>query len=211
MRSFILKLIVLTLLVPTGQADDQDPSVLIIGDSLSAGFGIDTKQGWVALLQRRLEQEGYGYRVTNASISGDTTSGGLRRLPRALERFRPDIVIIELGGNDGLRGTPVELIYENLAKMIRRSIDSGASVILAGIQIPPNYGPSYTNKFRDVYPSLANEYDVALIKFILKNIALNPSLMQADGIHPNAAGQPVLLENVWSVLEPKLETALAAR
>jgi acyl-CoA thioesterase-1 len=209
MRSFILKLLILSLLASTGLASNQGPTVLIMGDSLSAGFGIDTEQGWTVLLQRRLESKGYGYTVANASISGDTTTGGLRRLPRALERLKPDIVIIELGGNDGLRGTPVELIHTNLSKMIEQSIDSGARVILTGIQIPPNYGPAYTDAFRNIYPSLAEQFDIGLIEFFLKNVALNPSLMQADGIHPNAAGQPILLENVWSVLQCELEATLS--
>jgi len=203
-------LLILALLVSTGQAGNQAPTVLIVGDSLSAGFGIDTEQGWVALLQRRLDDEGYGYKVTNASISGDTTTGGLRRLPRALERFSPNVVLIELGGNDGLRGTSVKLIHKNLAAMIEQSIEAGARVILAGIQIPPNYGSAYADAFRDVYPALAEKYDVSLIEFFLKNVALNPSLMQADGIHPNAAGQPMLLENVWKVLESELEATVAA-
>ena len=184
--------------------------MLVIGDSLSAGYGIDAEQSWVALLQNRLDSEGYGYRVVNASISGDTTTGGLRRLPRALEQHRPDIVLIELGGNDGLRGTPVRLVEKNLAAMIEKSLDTGARVILAGIQIPPNYGDAYAGAFADVYPELASRYDVALIGFFMKNVAFNPSMMQPDGIHPNADGQPELLNNVWAVLESELETPLAA-
>ncbi len=176
----------------------------MVGDSLSAGFGVPLEQGWVALLRERLADEGYGYRVVNASISGDTTSGGLRRLPRALEQHRPAIVIIELGGNDGLRGTPVMVIRSNLKQMIDISRAQDAQIVLAGMQMPPNYGASYTEAFADVYADLAADYDAALIPFFMDGVALNADLMQPDGIHPNAAGQPVLLENAWAALEPLL-------
>lgn len=206
----MFKLVILILLVPAGHAGAGAPTVLVIGDSLSAGFGIDAEQGWVALLQKRLDSEGYGYQVANASISGDTTTGGLRRLPRALEIHEPQVVIIELGGNDGLRGTPLKVIRQNLAEMIEQSLDAGASVVLAGIQIPPNYGNAYAEAFRDLYPALATAHGTALIEFFLEGVALDPGLMQADGIHPNAAGQPRLLENIWPVLERELEARLAA-
>ena len=182
----------------------------MVGDSLSAGFGLDPSSGWVALLQKRLEQRGYEYRVVNASISGDTTTGGLRRLPRALNMHRPDILIIELGGNDGLRGTPVSLIRDKLAKMVELGQASGATVILAGMQMPPNYGGRYTNDFASLYRELADEYGIALVDFFMEDVALNPALMQDDGIHPNEAGQPVLLDNVWKVLEPLLFRSDAA-
>jgi acyl-CoA thioesterase-1 len=211
MRSFILKFVALILFAAVCQAaDNPSRTILVIGDSLSAGLGIQPEQSWVMLLRHRLESEGYGYSVTNASISGDTTTGGLRRLPRSLEQHHPDIVLIELGGNDGLRGTPVDLIRKNLAGMIEKSQAGGARVILAGIQIPPNYGATYTDAFTAIYPALADQYDAALITFFMDGVALDPELMQADGIHPNAAGQSVLLDNVWLALKPELEEILAA-
>jgi len=178
--------------------------ILIIGDSLSAGYGIAENESWVTLLQNRLSAKGHGYQVVNASISGDTTGGGLRRLPRALKIHTPDIVIIELGGNDGLRGTPVGVIRENLATMIELGQTAGARIILAGMIMPPNYGQTYTDGFARIYSELAEKYDTALIRFFMKNVALNPSLLQADQIHPNADGQPVLLDTVWPILEPML-------
>ncbi len=178
--------------------------ILVVGDSLSAGYGIARIDSWTTLLQERLSEQGFGYRVVNASISGDTTRGGLARLPAALEAHEPAVVILELGGNDGLRGIPVKEIRSNLAEMIRLSRDAGAEVVLTGIHIPPNYGPRYTEAFHQVYHDLAAEYDTALVPFILDSVALEDGLMQADGIHPNAAGQPVILDNVWPALEPLL-------
>jgi acyl-CoA thioesterase-1 len=178
--------------------------LLVVGDSLSAGFGLEPGEGWVTLLQNRLDARGYGYRVVNASITGDTTTGGLGRLPRALKVHQPAVVLIELGGNDGLRGTPVAVIRDNLTEMIRLARAGGARVVVAGMQIPPNYGGRYTSEFAAVYPELAKEHDVALIPFMLDGIALNRRLMQDDGIHPNAAGQPKLLDNAWPVLEREL-------
>ncbi len=188
-------------------ASGQDRSILVVGDSLSAGFGIPVEKGWVALLQERLEKEGYGYRVINASISGDTTSGGLRRLPRALSKHQPDIVVIELGGNDGLRGTPVSVTHKNLEEMIVLGQAQGAKIILAGMLMPPNYGAKYTQEFADIYPQLATKYELPLIEFFMADVALNPALMQADGIHPNVDGQPILLGTVWPILEPTLRIA----
>jgi len=191
------------LFVAAAPADDR-PTMLVVGDSLSAGYGMDTDQTWVAMLESRLEEEGYGYRVVNASISGDTTGGGLRRIPRALRVHQPEIVILELGGNDGLRGTPVSVLYSNLDSMISRARDSGALVVLAGMLIPPNYGPDYAEEFAAVYPALAQKYDLPLIPFFMDGVALNLSLMQEDGIHPTVEAQPILLENVWSVLSETL-------
>lgn len=182
------------------RAEDTNPTILIVGDSLSTGLGLEQSESWVALLQSRLFAEGYGHSVVNASISGDTTGGGLRRLPRALEIHRPGIVIIELGGNDGLRGTPVLVIRSNLANMIELAQDAGARVILAGMAMPPNYGEKYTNGFADAYSDLSDDYDTGLIPFFMDGVALDPSKMQPDQIHPNAAGQPILLENAWAVL-----------
>ena len=208
-RLFIVVLLVLLPVFVACQADSTHPDpalrkILIIGDSLSAGYGIAENESWTTLLQNRLSAKGYGYQVVNASISGDTTGGGLRRLPRALNVHVPDIVLIELGGNDGLRGTPVGVIRQNLATMIELGQDTGAQIILAGMIMPPNYGQTYTDGFADVYTQLSKEYDTALIRFFLKNVALNPSLMQADQIHPNSEGQPYLLDNVWAELEKLL-------
>jgi len=188
----------------SNQINPDHRKILIIGDSLSAGYGIAENESWVTLLQNRLSAKGHGYQVVNASISGDTTGGGLRRLPRALKIHTPDIVIIELGGNDGLRGTPVDVIRTNLAIMIELGQAADAQIILAGMLMPPNYGQTYTDGFARVYYELAEKYDTALIKFFMKNVALNPALLQADQIHPNADGQPVLLDNAWLILEPML-------
>ncbi len=183
------------------------PTVLVLGDSLSAGYGMDVQQTWVYMLEARLHSEGYGYRVINASISGDTTGNGLRRLPRALDLHQPEIVIIELGGNDGLRGLPVAAMRDNLEQMVIKAQQSGAMVVLAGILIPPNYGEEYASDFAAVYGELAAEYDLPLIPFFMDGVALDPSKMQADGIHPNTAAQPILLNNVWQVLGPALKAS----
>jgi acyl-CoA thioesterase-1 len=196
-------------LTVTGQAhatEDTRPSILVLGDSLSAGFGLDLPDTWPALLQARLDKEGYGYRVVNASISGDTTGNGLRRLPRALQLHQPEIVLLELGGNDGLRGIDIERMQENLEKMILLSREQGADVVIAGILIPPNYGDEYTEEFAGTYPALAEKYDAALIPFFMEGVALDPGMMMPDGIHPNKQAQPLLMENVWTVLQPVLDT-----
>jgi acyl-CoA thioesterase I len=190
--------------VPAAVRPAAEPVVLVVGDSLSAAFGISPADGWVALLGNRLRTEGYGYRVVNASISGDTTTGGLRRLPRALATHKPAVVIIELGGNDGLRGTPIKVMRDNLTKMIELSQAAGARVVLAGMLMPTNYGSTYTKAFAGVYPELASRYQLPLVPFFLNNVALKPELMQADGIHPTAEAQPRLLANVWPVLKPVL-------
>jgi acyl-CoA thioesterase I len=180
------------------------PVVLIVGDSLSAGYGLAMHENWPSLLQDRLAASGYPHRVVNASISGDTTSGGLARLPGALERNAPSVVLIGLGGNDGLRAIPIAEIRRNLSRMIQLSEHAGARVLLAGVHIPPNYGPAYTQAFHNIYHELAEEYGVGLVPFILDGVALDPELMQDDGIHPTAAAQPVIIENVWPALEPLL-------
>jgi acyl-CoA thioesterase-1 len=175
-------------------------TIVIVGDSLSSGLGMRIEQSWVSKLEDRLKTEGYGYEVVNASISGDTTSGGLARLPRILELHQPAIVIIELGGNDGLRGQPVDNLRANLAAMIELTQSHGATTVLTGIQIPPNYGPSYTEALANTYPELASEFDIPLVGFLMEDVVLNAELMQSDGIHPNARGNDVMLENVWIVL-----------
>jgi acyl-CoA thioesterase I len=179
-------------------------TIVVVGDSLSSGYGIAAEQSWVAMLEDRLQSEGYGYQVVNASIAGDTTAGGLARLPRLLNLHAPELVVIELGGNDGLRGQPVATLRANLTKMIELSEQAGAEVVLAGIQIPPNYGRTYTQALAAVYPELAAQHGAALIEFLLEDVALNGDLMQPDGIHPNAAGQEIVFANVWRVLGPLL-------
>jgi acyl-CoA thioesterase-1 len=177
-----------------------EQTIVVVGDSLSSGHGMRIEQSWVSKLEDRLNTEGYGYEVVNASISGDTTSGGLARLPRILELHQPAIVIIELGGNDGLRGQPVSNLRANLAAMIELTQSHGATAVLTGIQIPPNYGPTYTEALANTYPELASEFDIPLVGFLMEDIALQAELMQSDGIHPNARGNDVMLENVWAVL-----------
>jgi acyl-CoA thioesterase-1 len=179
-------------------------TIVVVGDSLSSGYGITAEQSWVAMLTETLRSEGYGHRVVNASSAGDTSAGGLARLPRLLEQHDPGLVIIELGGNDGLRGQPVATLRDNLAKMIELCRESGAEVVLAGMRIPPNYGQTYTQQLAAVYPELAAEHDATLIEFLLADVALRGELMQPDGIHPNAAGQKIVFDNVWRVLEPLL-------
>lgn len=200
--------LLLTLLAGSPQlaAAERGQNVLVVGDSLSAAFGMAQEESWVALLGERLRAKGYGYGVVNASITGDTTTGGLKRLPRALELHRPAIVIIELGGNDGLRGTPVTVMRSNLARMIELSQAAGARVVLAGIQIPTNYGGPYTRAFAAVYPELARQYRTGLVDFILDGVAQDITLFQADGIHPTAEAQAILLENVWPVVEKEVRT-----
>jgi len=183
----------------------EPPTVLVLGDSLSAAYGIRLEQGWVALLQDRLNSKGYGHRVVNASSSGETTGGALARLPRALERHRPAVVVIELGGNDGLRGLPIADVRANFESLIRLSRDSGASVLLVGMRIPPNYGAAYTKAFHDLFGELATKHQLPLVPFFLDGIALDDSLMLEDGLHPNADAQPRLLEMVWTKLEPLLK------
>jgi acyl-CoA thioesterase-1 len=210
LRSIVTKLVVVLIVAAAWQpahASEPVRTLLVLGDSLSAGFGVEPGEAWVTLLQNRLNAKGYGYRVVNASISGDTTTGGLNRLPRALQIHRPSIVLIELGGNDGLRATPIALIRDNMARLITMAQAAGAKVVLAGLQMPPNYGARYTADFAALYPELAKEYEVGLIPFILDGIALNGRLMQPDGIHPNTAAQPVLLDNAW----PAIEKAINAR
>ncbi len=181
------------------------PRLLVLGDSLSAGYGIDEEEGWVNLLSERLASEGYAYTVVNASVSGETSEGGLKRLPRLLSEHNPDWVILELGGNDGLRGYPVSDLGDNLASIVALSREQGAEVLVLGMQIPPNYGPRYTRQFTDLYPQLAQEHNLPLVDFMLDGIATDDSLMQRDGIHPNAEAQPKILDNVWPTLKEAIE------
>ena len=180
------------------------PVILVAGDSLSAGYGIELQSGWVALLQQRLTQSGHSHRVVNASISGDTTGGGRSRLPQALRLHTPDIVIIELGANDGLRGLPLTDMRDNLAAMVKMARAAGAQVLLLGMHLPSNYGTAYTQKFHAVYLDVAKKMRVPLVPFVLDGIALDPGLMQADGLHPVAAAQPRMLNNILPQLTPLL-------
>jgi acyl-CoA thioesterase-1 len=193
------------LMVAAVSARAEAPVILVFGDSISAGYGLpQVEQGWVELLRRKLKEGGYGYQVVNASVSGETTAGGLARLPRALTLHHPQIVIIELGGNDGLRALPIDQMRANLAKMVELSSATGAQVLLLGMRIPPNYGPEFTEQFSHAFTDVAHDKKVPLVPFLLHDIALTPALMQADGVHPNESGQPKLLDNTWPTLQPIL-------
>jgi acyl-CoA thioesterase-1 len=205
-RLFVLFVLIVASVSANGAAPAEAPVILVFGDSISAGYGLArVEQSWVALLQTRLKEQEYGYQVVNASVSGETTAGGLARLPRALSLHHPRIVVLELGGNDGLRALPLAQMRSNLARMVDLSAAAGAKVLLLGIRMPPNYGPEYTEQFRLCYSDLARDKKLPLVPFLLKDIALDPALMQADGIHPNALGQPKLLDNVWPTLAPLLQ------
>ena len=180
------------------------PTILIFGDSLSAGYGIDVDQSWAALLQTRLNDQDYEHRVVNASISGDTTEGGAARIDHAIATFAPSVIILELGGNDGLRGFPPARIRGNLDKIVTASKDSGAAVVLLGIRIPSNYGPRYSQLFEDVYRDIAETHAIPWIEFFMEGVAHNEELMQNDGIHPNAAAQALLLDNAWPMIRDAL-------
>ncbi len=182
-------------------------TVMVFGDSLSAAYGLASDEGWVSLLARRLAASRPAWQVSNASISGETTAGGLRRLPEDLARHRPSIVVIELGANDALRGQPIDAIRANLERMIRLVRRAHAEPVLVGIMIPPNYGIDYAREFRELYPAVAKKDHVALVPFLLAGIAEHRDLFQADQLHPIAAAQPRILDNVWSVLEPLLRKA----
>jgi|SRR5690554_761469 len=197
-RSFILSALMLLSLSALASQN----TLLVVGDSLSAAYGVPSDTAWVQLLRDRLDERGLNWEVVNASISGETTDGGLRRLPDLLQKNQPDVVIIELGGNDGLRGFPPDVIESNLADMIEQVRDIGAIPVLVGMQIPPNYGQRYTRMFADIFPNLSDRYDTPLVPFFLEGIYNADGLMQEDGIHPTEAAQPVLLDNVWPQLEP---------
>jgi acyl-CoA thioesterase-1 len=200
-RLFVL----FVLVVASVSAKAETPVILVLGDSISAGYGLArVDQGWVTLLQTRLKDQEYVYQVVNASVSGETTAGGLARLPRALMLHQPKIVILELGGNDGLRALPIAQMRANLAQMADLASAAGAKVLMLGMRMPPNYGADFTEQFRLAYSDVARDKKLPLVPFLLTDIALLPNLMQADGIHPNELGQPRLLDNVWPALKPLL-------
>lgn len=202
--SFIL------LFAVSGAALCAEKSILVFGDSLSAAYGMAQARGWVALLAERLKREHPDYIVVNASVSGDTTSGGLSRIDAALQKHRPSVVILELGGNDGLRGLPVAQMKRNLATMIERSQKAGARVLLVGVTMPPNYGPEYTRRFASAFEELARRYKIPLVSSLMEGFGENAELFQPDRIHPAEAAQPLMLEHVWKELRPLLKSPKAA-
>lgn len=197
--------VVLLLLVASPVFSAQ--KILVFGDSLSSGYGIDTNKSWVSLLQARINQQNISAEVINASISGETTTGGASKVQRALKLHQPDIILIALGGNDGLRGLQLNEMHTNLEKMIKAAKQSKADVVLVGMKIPPNYGIQYTKKFHETYQDLSKQYQTHLVPFLLEGVGGNPALMQADGLHPNATAQPTILETVWLALSPLLNKA----
>lgn len=205
-----MRVLVLCLVVMPA-AGAEAPRVLVFGDSLSAAYGIDKSAGWVALLQDRLREHTFPHEVINLSISGETSAGGLRRLPAALERYRPTLVLLELGANDGLRGQPLAQMRDNLAEMVRRSRAVGAQVLIFEMRIPSNYGPRYTEAFHSSFGEVSERAGATLVPFFLRAIATDPSQFLDDGIHPNEAAQVRLLDAVWPHVEALLPAAAAAR
>ncbi|MBT2971377.1 MAG: arylesterase [gamma proteobacterium symbiont of Ctena orbiculata] len=197
----ILQLLLLFALISPLPLSAAQQNLLVVGDSLSAGYGVTTEQRWVSLLAQRLKRHCGLFAVVNASVSGDTTKGGVSRLPTLLANHQPDIVIIELGGNDGLRGIGIVTMRDNLQQMVRLAKEAGASVLLLGVRLPANYGEDFVNAFHQVYYDVARAESVPLVPFFLQDVALDEGLMQADGIHPNEKAQPILLDNVWSALK----------
>lgn len=180
-------------------------NILLVGDSISAAFGLEIRQGWVTLLEQRLAEHNYPHQVINASVSGDTTAGGLARLPGLLDEVQPALVVIELGGNDGLRALPVSNMQQNLSAMVELAHSAGADVILLGMRIPPNYGPRYSDAFENAFVEVARQHDVPLVPFLLEGVGGVAGMMQDDGVHPTAAAQPLLLDNAWPVIRQWLD------
>ena len=194
------------MLVTGGLTRAHADTILVFGDSISAGYGLPNEQtGWVWLLDERVTEHGLSYQVVNESVSGETTGGGLARLPGALKRHNPQFLVLELGGNDALRGYSIAAMRENLLSMVRLAKGQGAEVILAGMMVPPNYGPRYSREFQEVFTQVAETSGSLLIPFLLEGIATDPSLMQSDGIHPNADAQSLIRDIVWEALKPLLE------
>jgi acyl-CoA thioesterase-1 len=190
---------------PVAVTPDKTPRIIVLGDSLTAGLGLDVTDSFPSVLETRLQEQGLDYKVVNAGVSGDTSAGGLRRLEWALGEGDPRILVVALGGNDGLRGLPPPQLEQNLAAIIERARQRGLSVILAGMEAPPNYGPEYTAAFRKTYQDLARKYEVPLIPFLLQGVAGDPALNQRDGIHPNQQGARIVADTVWQALEPALK------
>jgi acyl-CoA thioesterase-1 len=203
-KRFLSRSFLLALLLFGSGANAAEQRILIYGDSLSAGFGIAVSQSWPALLGQRLKNLGSGATVTNASISGETTAGGRARLAAALDQFKPTVVILALGANDGLRGLPVKAMKENLAFMVKLAKQHDARVLLVGMHLPPNYGPQYTKEFDAAFRDLAKSEKIALLPFLLEPVAFDQNAFQADGLHPTAAAQPRILDHVWNALKPLL-------
>ncbi|WP_049773007.1 arylesterase [Nitrosococcus watsonii] len=208
---FRFSILVGLLLQPIVPGAAAQPAIVILGDSLSASYGLSLEQGWVARLQERLLRKGYPYQVVNASISGETTRGALGRLDSLLAAHQPEIVVIELGGNDGLRGLSLAEIRQNFARIIEKSQQNGAQVLLVKMRLPPNYGPLYTERFEQLFTDLKDEYGVTIAPFILRGIATQAELMQADGIHPRAEAQTLMLDNIWPALASLLATDKAGK
>ncbi|ESQ12557.1 MAG TPA: arylesterase [Chromatiaceae bacterium] len=190
--------------------DEKSPVLLVLGDSLSAGYGISLAQGWVTLLQTRIEAFDLPHRVINASISGDTAAGGLSRLPRLLREHRPAVLVIELGANDGLRGFSPKRIESTLGAMVGLAQEANCRVLIVGVRLPPNYGAAYSERFQRIFVNVANKFETALSARLLDGVAERPELMQADGLHPLASAQPKLLDNVWTDLLPLLQATAPA-
>ena len=207
--SFLSHSLVLVFLLglSTRSVAQEEPVILVVGDSLSAAYNMPLDASWPRLLEKRLGDNGQRYRVVNASITGDTTQGGITRLPGLLERHSPQWVIVELGGNDGLRGFSLDVTRGNLEAMVTQSQAAGASVVLTEIMLPPNYGASYTRRFTALYSELSEAHGALLVPFFMEGVALVEGMMQDDGIHPNEQAQPILLDNVWRVLAPALGLA----
>lgn len=203
-RKFILASSLLAL-APLAKAADSAPRILVVGDSLSAEYGIRRDSGWVKLLQQRLADQGYAYQMQNASISGDTTSAGLSRLPAALQRHAPAIVILALGSNDALRGLPLDMTQANLQAMIQQANEAGAQVLLTGMHMPPNYGRVYAQAFHQMFLDLAQSQKTTLLPFLLEDVATRPELFQSDQLHPTEAAQAQIANNVWGTLQPLLK------
>jgi acyl-CoA thioesterase-1 len=204
-------LVALCVMLLAGAADAAAPPVILVwGDSLSSAFGLPIESGWVRLLQERLRREGYPHRVVNGSVTGETTAGGLARLPAALDRHHPQLVLIELGGNDGLRGLPLKQLRANLRAMVRRAKDAGARVALFEMRMPPNYGEAYTEGYRITFGEVARAEGAALVPFFLAKVIDEPGAFQEDAIHPSIKSQPGMLDAVWPVLHPLLSSGAAA-
>lgn len=203
LRNFLLLLFVVLYSTPS-QATSPARPVLVLGDSLSAAYGINPESGWVSLLGKRLQQAEPKRAVVNASISGETTAGGLARVQDLLKQHQPALIVVELGANDALRGLPLTAPYENLGRIVQLSRDANTRVLLVGTEIPTNYGPQYRDGLRSMYRDLSEKFNVPLVPFLLEGVALDPALMQDDGLHPVATAQPRLLENVWPTLEKAL-------